>query len=69
MTVVRIGAAPEAYEATGLYFDGDTAIGDLARVTVDEAVRALKIARIGAPPLHWPTAAARAVFPPCSDAP
>ncbi|WP_283644634.1 M48 family metallopeptidase [Marinovum algicola] len=59
MTVVRIGAAPEAFEATGLYFDGDTAIGDLARVTVDEAIRALKIARIGAPPLHWPLDALR----------
>ncbi|MDO6728380.1 M48 family metallopeptidase [Marinovum sp. 2_MG-2023] len=54
MTVIRVGAAPEPFEATGLYFDGDTAVGDLAQLSVDEAARALVIARIGFAPLHWP---------------
>ncbi|WP_323766055.1 M48 family metallopeptidase [Marinovum sp.] len=59
MTVIRIGAAPEPFEARGLYFDGDTAVGDLARVTVDETARRIEISRKGAPPLHWPLDALR----------
>lgn len=54
MTVIRVGAAPDPFEAKGLYFDGDTAVGDLAQVTVDEAARTLVIGRVGFPPIAWP---------------
>lgn len=54
MTVIRVGAAPDPFEARGLYFDGDTAVGDLAHVTVDEGARALRIGRMGFAPLLWP---------------
>lgn len=54
MTVIRVGAAPEPYETRGLYFDGDTAVGDLAQVSVDEPPRMLVISRIGFAEIRWP---------------
>ncbi|MGY3438648.1 MULTISPECIES: M48 family metallopeptidase [unclassified Marinovum] len=54
MTTIRVGAAPEAYRATGLFHDGDTAVGDLAQLKVDETTNQLIIARVGFAPLFWP---------------
>lgn len=61
MTVIRIGAEPEPFSARGLFFDGDTAVGDLARLSIDETAQTLVIARVGFPALHWPLADIRAL--------
>lgn len=54
MTVIRIGTAPEPFTATGLYFDGDTAVGALAQLSVDESAGMLEIAAPAQAPLRWP---------------
>lgn len=53
MTVIHVGPRPEPFVATGLYFDGDTAVGQQVSVSVDESACALVMAGTSER-LHWP---------------
>ncbi len=61
MTVIRIGAEPEPFAERGLFFDGDTAVGDLARLSIDEVEQTLVISRVGFAKIDWPLADIRLV--------
>lgn len=61
MTVIRIGAKPEPLEVTGLYYDGDRAVGRMAHLSIDETRSALTIEPDRNDTLHWPLSQIRIV--------
>ncbi|MCI5111686.1 MAG: M48 family metallopeptidase [Marivita sp.] len=53
MTVLRVGRVPEAFRATGIYFDGALSAPRTVSLSIDESAGTL-VADTGAhPPIHW----------------
>ncbi|MFZ5963968.1 M48 family metallopeptidase [Thalassococcus sp. BH17M4-6] len=54
MTLLRVGAAPEAFTATARYLDGVRPEAAAVRLSIDEHARALVISRDQGEALRWP---------------
>ena len=61
MTVLRVGPVPEAFSATGTYFDGTHSAPSVVTLTVDEDIRSLVGLFESGAEIRWPLAEIREV--------